>query len=245
MSAEGAQAQSRRMEVIANNLANVDTVGFKRQLAVFQARYAEAEQQGSSVPGSGSIDDVGGGIQLLATDTDFSQGPLERTGVNTDMALRGEGFFLVRREGESFLTRAGNFHITNRGELVTQAGDSVLNDTGSPVVLARPNDPITVNPDGTLQQGEDFQRLAIVRTESPAELVRMGENLFRPLVEPSPVPADQRQVAGGFLEGSGSTATTEMIEMIETSRILDANLNLMQTQDQMFGGLVSRLMRVS
>lgn len=245
MSAEGAQAQSRRMEVIANNLANVDTVGFKRQLAVFQARYSEAEQQGHSQAGGGSIDDIGGGIELLSTDTDFSQGTLHRTGVNSDMALRGDGFFLVRRGSEDFLTRAGNFRITDRGELVTQHGDAVLTEGGSPVVIAQPNQPFTVNPDGSIQQGGDQQRLAIVKTGSPAELERVGENLFRPLGEHTPVSAAERQVAGGFLEASGSTAVNEMVEMIETSRILEANMNLMQTQDQMFGNLVTRLTRVS
>jgi len=245
ISAEGAHAQATRLETIANNLANVDTVGFKRQLAVFQARYSEAVQEGQSQPGSGSMDDVGGGVSVLGTDTDFSAGPAHRTGIPTDIALRGQGFFLVRRGSESYLTRAGNFRITESGELVTQQGDAVMTDNGSPVVINRPEEPIHVTPDGEIQQGSDLQRLAIVKTTSPADLIRMGENLFRPLTEPTPLPAAEREVAGGYLEGSGTTATTEMVDLIEASRMLEANLNLMQTQDQMFGNLISRLMRVS
>jgi len=245
ISAEGAHAQSARLEMIANNLANVDTVGFKRQLAIFQARYAEAEQQGQVSARSGATDDVGGGVSVLASDTDFTPGPVHRTGVSTDMALRGEGFFLVRRGTEKFLTRAGDFRINDRGELVTQQGDAVMSDNNSPVVINRPTDPITVTLDGEIQQGSDRQRLAIVRPASRASVVRAGENLFRPLSEPVPVQAADRNVVGGYLEGSGVSPTSEMVEMIEASRMLEANLNMMQTQDQMFGNLISRLMRVS
>jgi flagellar basal-body rod protein FlgF len=245
MAAEGAHAQAKRLEVIANNMANVDTVGFKRQLAIFQARYAEAEQQGLSQPGSGSLDDVGGGIELLSTDTDFAPGPLQKTGIPTDIAIHGEGFFLVRRGSESLLTRAGNFRINNQGELVTQHGDAVLNDNGSPVVIAQPQQPFNITAEGEIQQGGATQRLAMVKTESPAELIRVGENTFRTESTPVPLQAKERQVSSGFLEGSGSTATTEMIEMLEATRILNANMNLMQAQDSMFGSLVGRLMRVN
>jgi flagellar basal-body rod protein FlgF/flagellar basal-body rod protein FlgG len=245
LSAEGAHAQATRLDVIANNMANVDTVGFKRQLAVFQARYAEAESQGVAAPGSGSIDDVGGGITVRSTDTDFSTGPMQRTGIPTDMALPGEGFFLVRRGNEDLLTRAGNFRITAQGELVTQQGDAVLTENNSPVVIAQPSLPFTVTPDGEIQQAGSSQRLALVKAASPADLVRTGQNTFRSINEPQPLRAEERQVCGGMLESSGSTATTEMVELIEASRILEANMNLMQAQDTMFGNLVSRLMRVN
>jgi len=245
MAAEGAHAQAKRLEVIANNMANVDTVGFKRQLAIFQARYAEAEQEGLSQPGSGSLDDIGGGIELLSTDTDFSPGPLQRTGIPTDIAIHGEGFFLVRRGSENLLTRAGNFRINNQGELVTQNGDAVLNDNGSPVVIAQPLQPFNITADGGIQQGGGAQRLAMVKTESRAELIRVGDNTFRTEATPIPLQASERQVSSGYLEGSGTTATSEMIEMLEATRILNANMNLMQAQDSMFGSLVGRLMRVS
>jgi flagellar basal-body rod protein FlgF len=245
MSAEGAHAQAKRLEVIANNMANVDTVGFKRQLAIFQARYAEAEQQGQSPPGSGSIDDVGGGIELLSTDTDFSPGPIQRTDIPTDIAIHGEGFFLVRRGSETLLTRAGNFRISKQGELTTQAGDAVLTDNGSPVVISQPQQPFLITAEGEIQQGGGTQRLALVKTSSPAELIRVGENTFRTDSTPIPLAAEERQVSSGFLEGSGTTAVSEMVEMLEATRILEANLNLMQAQDSMFGSLVGRLMRVS
>ncbi|MGQ9574501.1 MAG: flagellar hook-basal body protein [Thermoguttaceae bacterium] len=243
ISAEGAQAQTRRMEVIANNLANVDTVGFKRELAVFQSRYAEAIEQGLDDPGSGTINDVGGGIMLRQTATDFSAGPMKRTGVPTDMAIFGEGFFLIQKGQEQYLTRAGNFRLTERGELVTQRGYAVLSDQGAPIVIDPRNGPHEVMPSGAIRQPGGTQNLALVCPASLGDLVKVGENLFRCLSEPQPVPAGQRHVAGGYLEMSGVRPTTELVQMIEASRAVEANLSLMQAQDQMLAGLINRIMR--
>lgn len=243
ISAEGADAQSRRLEVVANNLANVDTVGFKRELALFQARYAEQVERGEDVPGSGSINDLGGGVFVPQTKTDFSTGPLKRTEIPTDMAIDGEGFFVVEKEGEPYLTRAGNFRLTERGELVTQQGFPVLNDGGSPVVIDSANGPWQLAPSGTIRQRGSVQNLAIVEPEAPGDLARAGENLFRPLAEPRPVESDSRHVMGGYLELSGVQPTSEMMALIEASRAVEANLNMMRTQDQMLSGLVNRLMR--
>jgi flagellar basal-body rod protein FlgF len=245
LSAEGAQAQIQRLEVITNNLANVDTVGFKRQLAVFQARYAEATEQGEDVPGSGSINDVGGGIFTRQTKTDFSAGPLKRTEVPTDMAVEGDGFFVVAKENETLLTRAGNFRLTSSGELVTQQGFSVLGDDGSPITIDPRLGPWEVTAAGEIRQGGSVQTLAVVRPGSPGDLVPTGENLFRPLAETTPVETDQRRVLSGYLEMSGTEPTTEMVAMIEASRAVEANINLMHMQDEMLSGLVNRVMRVA
>lgn len=244
LSAEGAHAQTKRLETIANNLANVDTVGFKRELAVFQARYAEAIDQGLSSPGLGSIDDLGGGVMVRQTKTDFSQGQLERTGVPTDLAIDGDGFFLVRKGDEILLTRAGNFRLTAGGELVTQQGYAVLSEGRGPVVINPTAGSWEITPDGSVrQQGGAVVPLAIVRPASLDALEKQGENLFRSPQEPEAMPPGERRVAVGYLERSGVQPTTEMVALIETSRLIEANLNLMKAQDQMIGGLVGRLLR--
>ncbi len=244
LSAEGANVQSLRLDVIANNLANVDTVGFKRELAICQARYAEAIQEGQSTAGSGSIDDVGGGIMVRETKTDFSSGPLKPTGVPTDVAIKGEGFFLVQKGEETFLTRAGNFEITADGRLTTPQGYAVLNDAGSPVIINPQDKTWQITDSGTVRQAAGAQNLALVVPESLGDLVRVGENLFRSLSEPQPIAPAQRRVAVRYLEGSGVKPTSEMIEMIFASRALEANVNMVKAQDQMLGGLVNRVMRV-
>ncbi len=243
VSADGAHAQTRRLEVVANNLANVGTVGFKPDVAVFQARYAEAIQQGLDMPGSGSINDLGGGVMVQQTQTDYSAGPLKRTQAPTDMAIKGEGFFVVRKGDEDFLTRAGNFRMTGAGDLVTQQGYAVLNEAGVPIAVEPAKGPWELTSSGAIRQGALVQNLAIVKPESLGDLVKSGENLFRPLANPQPVAAERRCVLGGYLEMSGVRATTELMEMIEASRAAEANLNMMQTQDQMLAGLVNRVLR--
>ncbi|MDY0169037.1 MAG: flagellar hook-basal body protein [Thermoguttaceae bacterium] len=244
ISAEGAHAQSKRLEVIANNLANVDTVGFKRELAIFQARYAEAIEEGLIPPGEGRPEDIGGGVEFLATRTDFAPGPLKHTRQKTDMAIEGEGFFVVAKDGEQYLTRAGNFLVAANGELRTQQGYAVLSDAGVPMVINPLDATWEITPAGTLRQLGTAQNLAIVQPGSYAELLKMGENLFRPLAGPEPVPIEDRRVVSGYLEGSGVKATSEMTAMVEASRVLEANINMMKAQDQMLSGLVNRVLRV-
>jgi flagellar basal-body rod protein FlgF/flagellar basal-body rod protein FlgG len=245
ISAEGAHAQSTRLETIANNLANVDTVGFKRELAVCQARYAEAIQEGNVEAGSGAVEDLGGGIFVRQTLTDFSSGPLKRTQIPTDVAIEGEGFFLVRKGEDTLLTRAGDFRTTSRGELVTQQGYAVLSDTGTPIIAAPENGPWEISSAGTLHQRDGTsQNLAIVKPAAYGDLVKAGENAFRSPVDPQPVPPGERRVAPGFIELSAVRPTAEMTEMIEAARVLEANVNMMKAQDQMLSGLVNRLLRV-
>jgi flagellar basal-body rod protein FlgF len=243
ISAEGAQVQSRRLEVIANNIANVDTVGFKRDLAVMQSRYAEAIEQGSALPGAGTINDVGGGVQFRETITDFSAGPLHKTGNPTDMALQGDGFFVVRKGQERLLTRAGNFRLTSEGALITQQGYPVLGEGNSQVTLSPTGGPWDVDSSGSVNQGGTRQDLQIVKPASLGDLVKIGENLFRPLSDVRPVAQADRAVTGGYLEMSAVQPTTEMTTMIETSRLIEANINVMRAHNQMLEGLIGRVLK--
>jgi flagellar basal body rod protein FlgG len=242
ISAAGANAQGERLKVLANNLANVDTVGFKRELAILQARHAEAIAQGEDSPGSGSINDVGGGVHVAETITDFSRGTLRHTNIDTDMAIDGKGFFLVEKEGEALLTRAGNFHFGNDGQLLTDQGYAVLSSDREPVVVD-PRQPWRMNDRGVIEQAGTLIPLALVQPHSLGDLAKAGENLFAPLAQVSPVPADARRIVGGYLEQSTVRPALEMMELIETSRAYEANIRMIQSQDQMLGSLVSRALR--
>jgi len=244
ISAQGAYAQSRRLEMVANNMANVDTVGFKRELAVFQAPLYEAVGPEPQAGGAGEDlgGDLGGGVIFRQTTTDFSSGPLKNTGGRTDMAVKGEGFFVVRKNGEDLLTRAGNFRMTSRGELVTQHGDPVLSDAGAPIAV-NPDDPSwKVTDAGGIQQQGVVQNLAIVKPNSLGDLVKAGENLFRPLADGQPIAPADRRIAPGYLEMSTVQPVIEMTELIQASRLLEANVNMMKTQDEMQRELVNRVM---
>jgi flagellar basal-body rod protein FlgF len=242
VSAAGAEAQSRRIEILAHNLANADTPGFKRELAVLQARYTEAIEQGLDYPGSQSINDVGGGAFLSQTLTDFSRGATRQTGIPTDMAIDGDGFFLVEKDGQEKLTRAGNFVFSADGRLRTQDGYSVLADDRQPVTIDA-SLPWRVSNEGILEQEGTALPLALVRPQSLGDLAKAGENLFTPLADVVPVPAAERRVRSGYLEMSGVKPTLEMMELIEASRALEANARLIQNRDQMIGSLVNRVLR--
>ena len=147
ISAEGAAAQAQRLEVIANNLANVDTPGFKQDVPTFQARFAEAIQKGQARSGDGSINDIGGGVKVMDVATDYSMGELKRTGNDLDLAINGKGFFHVKGDdGKQYLSRAGDFALDTQGKLVTQNGHRpVLDQQGGEIQLAL-NVPWSISP---------------------------------------------------------------------------------------------------
>ena len=242
LSAEGAQAQARRLEVIANNLANVETTGFKRDVPTFQARLAEAMQRGTDRPGSRSKNDVGGGVKLYDVETDFSSNSLRATKVPTDFAVNGGGFFQVKGPGgETFLTRAGDFHLDARGRMLTSEEMTVLDESGSEIVIDGTK-PWELQAGGRIvQDGADYA-LGLVQPQSLGDLVKVGNSLFRPLGPTAPVATDLRDIRQGYLEQSGVNPTREMVKMIETSRAFEANTRLIQHQDSMISSLISRVL---
>jgi flagellar basal body rod protein FlgG len=246
ISAEGAHAQSKRLEVLANNLANSDTTGFKRDLAVLQARFAETTARGLDQSGTGSINDLGGGVEVAATKTDFSPGPIKQTGIKSDLAaVDPDTFFVVQKGDQQMLTRAGNFSVNGLGLLVNQSGFPVMSDSNTPIEIAPVEEggPWQMTADGGVQQAGAVTYLSLVRPQSLGDLVKVGENLFKPLSEPVAIPPEERRVLSGHLEGSGVKPTLEMMDLIESSRGFEANVNLIKHQDQMFGTLISRLLK--
>jgi len=243
LSAEGAQAQAQRLKFIANNLANVDTPGFKRDVPTFQARFAEAIQQGQDVSGSQSVNDVGGGVKLMEVNTDFSGSTLRHTNIPTDFAVNGDGFFQLRdNNGETLLSRAGNFMIDVQGRLVTQNGQfSVLDDSGGEIQIDS-QQPWDVFPGGVISQNGALIKIGLQKAQSLGDLVKVGNNMFRPLGPTTPVPAKQRDIRQGYLEHSGVNSTREMMAMIETTRAFEANTKLIQHQDGMLSTLISRVL---
>ncbi len=231
------------MDIIANNIANVDTVGFKRDLAVMQSRYSEAIEHGLASPGEAAQSDIGGGVQFRESVTDFSPGPLRKTGNPTDVALQGDGFFVVKKGQERLLTRAGNFRLKATGDLVTQQGYPVLSQDNTPIVINPDGGRWEVDSSGNVNQSGTLQPLQIARPASLGDLSKAGENLFRPLGSVRPVAANDRAVVGGYLEMSSVQPTTEMTSMIETSRLIEANINVMKTHNEMLSNLIDRVLK--
>jgi flagellar basal-body rod protein FlgF/flagellar basal-body rod protein FlgG len=242
LSAAGAHAQSQRVEVLSNNVANAQTPGFKRELAVLSARHAEAITRGEDYAGSRSINDLGGGVYLSETMTDFAQGTLKPTERPTDLAIDGEGFFVVEQEGKQFLTRAGNFSMSPSGALLASNGANVMASDGSRLTVD-PSIPWEVQANGEIVQAGEARQVAVVKPRSLGDLAKAGENLFLPLAPTMPVEPEQRRVISGYVELSGANPIREMTQLIEASRAYEANVRMIQNHDQTLGALVGRLLR--
>lgn len=233
--------------MLSHNLANVDTPGFKKELAVLQARHSEAIERRDDYAGSRSMNDVGGGIGIKETVTDFRQGTVKKTNQPTDVAIAdATSFFMVEKGGQKHLTRAGNFRISTEGNLQTQDGYNVLSVDGAPVTID-PSNPLPPKflAEGALSQGNERSLLALVRPKSLGDLARAGENLFTPLATVFPTPESERRVMPEHLEMSGVKPTESMMELIEASRAYEANVRLIQHQDSMLSSLVNRMLRQS
>lgn len=241
ISAAGAMAQSDRVEVLSNNIANAQTPGFKRELAVLQARYAEAITLGEDYPGTRDVNNVGGGVFLRQTITDFTAGALKPSD-EQHLAIEGEGFFLVQKEGQRMLTRAGNFQVAPDGHLVGPGNSFVLGEDGQPVILDG-STAWTFDNRGTLLQAGNEIPLAMVMPRSYGDLAKAGDNLFLPLGPIGPLDPLTRRTAPGFVETSGANPISEMTQLIEAQRAYEANVRMIQNQDQVLGSLVGRLLK--
>jgi flagellar basal-body rod protein FlgF len=244
MSAAGAHSQSSKVEVLSNNLANVNTVGFKRELALLHARQSEAIERGAARRGTGAIEDVGGGVRMNETYTDFSPGTMQLTHIPSDLAIDSPGaFFQVQRGDQKFLTRAGNFHVSDEGMLVTTKGDAVLASDGSPIQLD-PRLPVNFIAGGVVEQAGERIELAVVRPKNLLGLTKVGENFFTADRTADVVPAEDRAVRSGYLEMSGVNPVEEMVELITASRAYEANVRIIQQHDTATSELISRMLRV-
>ncbi|MDZ4657574.1 MAG: flagellar hook-basal body protein [Bythopirellula sp.] len=243
LSAEGANAQAKRLEFVANNLANVETPGFKRDVPTFQARFAEAIQQGQATPGDESVNDVGGGVKLMEVNVDFSRATFRQTGIPTDFAVNGEGFFRVQdAKGQEFLTRAGDFELDATGQMKTQGGQFSVLDNSGKLIKLDPQLPWDLLAGGNINQADAQIPIGLTTPESLGDLVKVGNNVFRSLGPTSVVPSQLRDIRQGYLEQSGVSSIREMNVMIETTRAFEANTQLIQHQDSMVGSLISKVL---
>ena len=218
-----------RMEVIANNLANINSTGFKKDRV-----FLEMLNESGALPTDGRNDLTGINARHAV---DFSQGSLQPTGNTFDLALQGRGFFAVSTPNGLRLTRNGHFQLNADGGLVTAEGFPVQGDNGNVVV---PNMDkrqllnITINEAGELlSDREPLARLRIMDVAHPEQLHKDHEALFIPDAEQPAVdvPHDQVLVRQGYLEESNVDGIEEMIAMIELSRAFETDQKIIQSQD--------------
>ncbi len=243
LSASAMRINEYRHDVLANNLANQRSIGFKRDVTVVRARESAPKEIG--LPAhlvAPVLDDVRGGLLPDGTHTDFSQGPLERTGRPLDLALQGEGFFAVEVDGQKRYTRDGRFNRSNDGFLVTSVGaHRVLDANDSPIQL--PAGDASVNDRGTVTVGGVAAQLKVVAFDDPSVLQKTGGNMFT-IGEQTPEAKSSATVRSQFLEGSGVDEVKSLVEMLSAQRAYEASAKLVQFSDTMLGRAVNDIARL-
>ncbi len=245
--ATGMNAQQMQTDVVANNLANSSTTGFKKSRANFEdLMYRTLQVAGQTTPGGGQVPtgiQVGMGVKPAGVQKLFTQGDYIQTDNQLDMAIQGAGFFRVRHGDEDLYTRAGNFTLDSEGFLTTPSGDRLQPEIALPLETVT----VTLQDNGTLTAtGADEDILAtenIVLTTfiNPAGLFAVGSNLFRPTegsgeaIEGTPGEDGIGTVVNNYLEGSNVNIVEEMVGMISGQRTYEANSKSIQTADSMLG----------
>ena len=227
-------ALQRQMDVVANNLANINTTGFKGEQVLFE-EYVMPVARDRDFAWS---DQPLSYTQDWATLHDLRAGAIQQTGNPLDIALEGDGFLAVMTPAGERWTRSGALQIDANGVLVNSDGFPVLGDGGE-IRIDIEDGTIAIAADGTLStDAGPAGRLRLVEFESPQELTREGSNLFAGGV---PVPAIDTRVVQGAIETSNVSGISEMTEMIRVSRAYQSLASLMQRQDEMRRSAVQRL----
>ena len=231
-------ASYRAMDVIANNIANVSTPGFKREAAKFEefvTMMQPAEGQEGLQPVS-FVKDAG-------VMRDANQGNLEQTGGAYDVAIAGAGYFAVQTPAGMRYTRDGHFSLDANGNLVTGQGYQVQGDGGA--ITITPNDgEISIAPDGTVSSvvngvGNQLAKLKLVDFPDAAALIKQGSNLYSTTQTPT-TPANV-SVRQGALEASNVQPVIEISHMIEVMRAYEATANLSKSQEDMMRQAIEKL----
>ena len=252
LSAGGVRASALRQDVIASNLANSETVGFKKDVALFEQRLTEAQARrlppGGSVSGGLTnplLEPIGGGLLAHPTVIDSSQGELEPTGSPLDVAIEGRGYFAVDDKGQTRLTRNGQFAVDREGYLIlsNENGQKVLDADREPIKL-EPTGGVAVGSDGSVTQHEQpVAKLGVFDVLDPARLAKQGATLLSPGAQDL-VPAEGVTVHGEFLERANVDPAVELAALMDTQRQLEANANMIRYQDQTLSKLVNEVGKI-
>ncbi|MGF1475889.1 MAG: flagellar basal-body rod protein FlgF [Geminicoccaceae bacterium] len=226
-------ALERMMTVIANNVANSASTGFKAERVRFDTVLEDAGAAGDIA----FVQDVGARI-------DLRDGPIEATGNPLDLAIQGDGFFVVGTAAGDRYTSAGQFRLNDIGEIVTASGDPVMTIDDVSVLIPAETKNITVAADGTVTADEVFVgQLAKVRFAEPDSLVRVGDTLFAS--DALPEPAADSEIQQGMIEGSNVQAVLEITQMMQTVRSFQSTQKVIETQHDLTRRAVERILDVS
>lgn len=243
----GLDAQAERMRIIANNLANVNTTAFQRD----RAEFATLAYQTITAAGARSAGDnqyatglnLGTGVRMTGTGRITSPGSINNTANPLDLAIEGEGYFQIQRpDGSTGYSRAGNFHRSAEGKLVTTDGMPVMPE----IQIPENANAVTIGVDGTVSvtvtgqdAAQEVGKLELARFVNPAGLQALGNNLYGVTgasgeAQTGPANAEGRgAIRQGALEASNVNVVQELVDMIETQRAYEVNSKMVQATDEM------------
>lgn len=220
----------QEMQVVANNIANASTTGFRREGVIF-SEYVVA------LPDDPSLSMA----RASARAVDLGQAGLAQTGAAFDFAIQGDGFFLIETPQGDRLTRAGSFTPSAEGELVTNDGHRLLDQGGGPIFVPADAGPVTLAQDGTLSaRGQPLARVGLWQPTDPNGLRHEGGTMF---AAGGVEPADGAVMLQGFLEESNVNPLSEISRMIQVQRAYEMGQKFLDAEDERVRGVISTLGR--
>jgi flagellar basal-body rod protein FlgF len=227
----------REMDIVANNIANADTAGFKVESLMEKT---EPKAPAFTLMGPKPVKFVTDDGVLR----DYGQGALRQTGAPLDMAIEGPGFFRVTTPAGERYTRDGRFRTDDTGRLVTQNGAPVLDEGGGEITIDPEKGQVSISNDGVVSQGpERIGKIGVVNFATLSVLEKTGDNLYKNTSNQTPTPSADARVRQGMLEGSNVQPILEITKMIEVSRAYEQIAKMMDSQGDLSSKAVQTLGR--
>lgn len=228
-----ANALQRQMDIVANNVANMSTTGFKSEQPLF-IEYVTRPSPGEKY----SM------VQDYSTLRDLSAGPLTSTGNPLDVAIEGDGYFTVDTADGHRYTRDGNFSMNDQRELVTSGGLPVLDDTGNTISIPVNARDIRITAEGNIfSETAQIGKIGVVKFDNQQFMTQLGNGLYQ--TDQKPQADDEARIRQGFLEGSNVRPIVEMTNMIQVNREYQIIQNLLKNEHDMLRNAYSKLSRLA
>lgn len=230
-------ALTRRLEVAANNMANVSTAGFKAEQVLFEPvmrRPASIVERPTTVEF----------VRDYTIARDFRPGTLQRSDNPLDVALTGQGFFTIATPNGPAYTRDGQFTLDTNGRMINHEGKAVLDANGAEITLDLIKGAPLIGKDGTItQSGTEVAKIGIVNFEKPGALKKVGDNLWRAEGQ-NPIASTTFEVVQGMVEGSNVVAINELTNIMQISRAFESATRLARQAEDLRSKAIERLARI-